>query len=273
MRLLTQLESSRLLQAFTAIFRTALSKQAAPSSSLWPGGNFVRTAWSYVVGSYSTIISIPDKEEDIHSPVTKDAFWAHIGWVLCRAYGSIQHDRIKDPTKFPELRFIDRFHVLPVLSLIILLFFTGAGLNAVYPALAPAVCSLLCGVSFLALYWSITLHFASTQLLTSSALGVLSPTTKAAIVGGYPCSPLEKGGIITTTAGHFPCRQGMYWWEFDMSYWGLCALEKLGLVWDLKVYPKKIYEEANSTPHIESRMLGFWISFSASDSLLHLLPT
>jgi fatty-acid desaturase len=44
----------------------------------------------------------------------------------------------------------------------------------------------------------------------------------------------------------------MYWWEFDMSYWGLCALEKLGLVWDLKVYPKKIYEEADATPPIES---------------------
>jgi stearoyl-CoA desaturase (delta-9 desaturase) len=46
-------------------------------------------------------------------------------------------------------------------------------------------------------------------------------------------------------------RQGMYWWELDMSYWGLCALEKLGLVWDLKVYPKKIYEEAAATPPIE----------------------
>ena len=26
-----------------------------------------------------------DKEEDIHSPVVKDAFWAPIGWVICRA--------------------------------------------------------------------------------------------------------------------------------------------------------------------------------------------
>jgi len=46
-----------------------------------------------------------DKPEDIHSPVIKDAFWAHIGWILCRAYGSIQHDRIKDLSKYPELRF------------------------------------------------------------------------------------------------------------------------------------------------------------------------
>jgi len=79
-----------------------------------------------------------DKEEDIHSPVVKDAFWAHIGWVLCRAYGSIQHDRIKDLTKYPELRFIDRFHVLPVLSLIVLLYALGAGLNAYFPGLGTS---------------------------------------------------------------------------------------------------------------------------------------
>jgi stearoyl-CoA desaturase (delta-9 desaturase) len=36
----------------------------------------------------------------------------------------------------------------------------------------------------------------------------------------------------------------MYWWELDLSYYMLRVLEKLGLVWNLKVYPKKIYEEA-----------------------------
>jgi stearoyl-CoA desaturase (delta-9 desaturase) len=36
----------------------------------------------------------------------------------------------------------------------------------------------------------------------------------------------------------------MYWWEFDLSFLLLRALEKLGLIWDLKVYPKAIYEEA-----------------------------
>ena len=38
----------------------------------------------------------------------------------------------------------------------------------------------------------------------------------------------------------------MYWWELDLSYWGLRVLEKMGLVWDLKTYPDKIYEEAES---------------------------
>ena len=36
----------------------------------------------------------------------------------------------------------------------------------------------------------------------------------------------------------------MYWWELDCTYYMLYLLERLGIVWDLKVYPKKIYEEA-----------------------------
>jgi stearoyl-CoA desaturase (delta-9 desaturase) len=38
----------------------------------------------------------------------------------------------------------------------------------------------------------------------------------------------------------------MYWWELDLTYWSLRALEKFGLVWDLRVYPEKIYEEAEA---------------------------
>jgi stearoyl-CoA desaturase (delta-9 desaturase) len=40
----------------------------------------------------------------------------------------------------------------------------------------------------------------------------------------------------------------MYWWELDLSYLVLRGLERLGLVWDLKVYPEKIYEEARLQP-------------------------
>jgi stearoyl-CoA desaturase (delta-9 desaturase) len=49
----------------------------------------------------------------------------------------------------------------------------------------------------------------------------------------------------------FSARQGMYWWELDLTYLMLRGLEKLGLVWDLKVYPKKIYEEALSAPIVK----------------------
>ncbi len=189
-----------------------------------------------------------DKPEDIHSPVVKDAFWAHIGWILCRAYGSIQHDRIKDLSKYPELRFIDRFHVLPVASLIGLLYVIGAGLNAYYPALGTSGMQMV--------MWG---FFLSTILVYHVTFCVNSVTH---IVGNKRFDNDDESrnsfwiALLTFGEGwhnnhhRWPlsARQGMYWWEFDLSYLLLRGLEKLGLVWDLKVYPEAVYAEAEQRP-------------------------
>ena len=70
-----------------------------------------------------------DTDQDVHSPVVKDLFWAHVGWILCRSFGEIRKDRVKDLYKYPELRFIDRLHALPAISLGIALYFLGSKLN------------------------------------------------------------------------------------------------------------------------------------------------
>jgi stearoyl-CoA desaturase (delta-9 desaturase) len=36
-------------------------------------------------------------------------------------------------------------------------------------------------------------------------------------------------------------RQGFYWWEIDMTHYGLKCLAALGLVWDLRTPPKGAY--------------------------------
>ncbi len=185
-----------------------------------------------------------DKPEDIHSPVIKNAFWAHIGWILCRAYGTIQQDRIKDLNKYPELRFIDRFHGLPVDSLNGVRYVVGAGLNTYYPALGTSGMQMV--------MWG---FFLSTILVYHVTFCVNSVTH---IIGNKRFDNDDESrnsfwiALLTFGEGwhnnhhRWPlsARQGMYWWEFDLSYLLLRGLEKLGLVWDLKVYPKAIYAEA-----------------------------
>jgi len=36
-------------------------------------------------------------------------------------------------------------------------------------------------------------------------------------------------------------RQGFYWWEVDVTHYILKGLEKVGLVWDLRVPPLRAY--------------------------------
>jgi stearoyl-CoA desaturase (delta-9 desaturase) len=44
-------------------------------------------------------------------------------------------------------------------------------------------------------------------------------------------------------------RNGFYWWEFDITYYGLKALSWTGLIWGLKPVPKSIMEEAARLDH------------------------
>ena len=41
---------------------------------------------------------------------------------------------------------------------------------------------------------------------------------------------------------HYPVavRQGFYWWEFDVTYYILRLMERLGLIWELKMVPARI---------------------------------
>src|SRR3990172_318370 len=54
-----------------------------------------------------------DQENDVHSPERKGFWWSHMGWILCRKYESTNYDAIKDFAKYPELRFLNKFHVVP----------------------------------------------------------------------------------------------------------------------------------------------------------------
>jgi len=41
-------------------------------------------------------------------------------------------------------------------------------------------------------------------------------------------------------------RNGFYWWEFDVTWYTIKAMEAVGLAWDLQAVPARIYEEARA---------------------------
>src|SRR5499427_6595901 len=58
-----------------------------------------------------------DQEDDPHSPVLKTFWWAHVGWVISGRFRHAPLDQIRDYTKYPELRWLDRFNWVPGFSL------------------------------------------------------------------------------------------------------------------------------------------------------------
>jgi stearoyl-CoA desaturase (delta-9 desaturase) len=47
-------------------------------------------------------------------------------------------------------------------------------------------------------------------------------------------------------------RNGFYWWELDLTYYGLKALSWTGFIWGLKAVPKSVMEEAARADHAHS---------------------
>jgi stearoyl-CoA desaturase (delta-9 desaturase) len=187
-----------------------------------------------------------DKEPDIHSPVVRSFFWSHIGWVMAHAHSDTKYDRIKDLTKYPELHFIDRFHYLPVLSLIIVLYFAGSLLNYFFPALGTSGLQLVMWGFFFStmLVYHVTFFVNSVTHMFGSKRFKTDDESR----NNWFVSILTFGEGWHNNHHRWPlsARQGMYWWEIDVTYYGLRILQALGIVWDLKIYPKKIYDEAKS---------------------------
>lgn len=183
-----------------------------------------------------------DTEGDVHSPVLKGMWWSHVGWVLGGHYQQIDFKRIKDFLKFPELRLLDRFHVIAPLALGFSLYGVGHG---------------MAGAGFQTSGWQLVVwgYFISSVLVYHATFCVNSVTH---IVGRKRFKTRDESrnnwwvALLTLGEGwhnnhhRYPAsaRQGLYWWEVDVTYYLLRVLERLGVVWDLRMYPAKLFEEA-----------------------------
>jgi stearoyl-CoA desaturase (delta-9 desaturase) len=162
-----------------------------------------------------------DTEVDIHSPVQKGFLWSHMGWILCDKYGETRFEAIKDFAKYPELRFLNRFYLLPPIALAAVLFLIGG---------------------FSMLVWG---FFLNTVLVWH---GTFTINSLSHIFGNrrYRTTDTSKNNwflaLITMGEGwhnnhHYyqnTANQGWFWWEVDLNYYSLKVLSWLRIVTDLR---------------------------------------
>src|SRR5689334_15609058 len=65
-----------------------------------------------------------DEIEDVHSPM-KGLFWSHMGWIMCDKFRPTRTELIKDFAKYPELRWLNRYHWVPPFVLAVAIFLWG----------------------------------------------------------------------------------------------------------------------------------------------------
>ncbi|MFQ5789061.1 MAG: acyl-CoA desaturase [Acidobacteriota bacterium] len=181
-----------------------------------------------------------DEANDVHSPKQHGFLYSHVGWVFARQNTFTRTRLIPDLTKFPELRFLDRFDVLIPILLGAALFGLGVVLEKVSPGLGTNGMQML--------IWG---FFVSTVMLAHSTFTINSLSHQFGR-RRYETTDTSRNNLwlalLTMGEGwhnnhhHYASatRQGFFWWEIDITYYGLLLLAKLGLIWDLKSVPEHI---------------------------------
>jgi len=166
--------------------------------------------------------------KDTHSP--RDGFYhSHQGWIFESRFDGSALDQIRDFAQYPELIWLNRWHVAPAIALAVFCYLVGG---------------------FSGLYWGFAV---STVLLWHATYSINS---LAHIFGKrvYATPDDSKNnwwlGILTLGEGwhnnhhHFcvSARQGFRWWEIDITYYVLRGLQAIGVVWDIREPPAHIVE-------------------------------
>lgn len=184
-----------------------------------------------------------DTEKDIHSPVQQSLWWSHVGWILSNRFKATNFKMVKDLAKYPELKFLNDFHLLPPLQLAVGTFVLGELLDFYFPSLGTSGFQLL--VYGFILSTVLLYHGTFTVNSLAHVFGKRRFKTKDDSRNNWFISLITLGEGWHNNHHRFPSseRQGFYWWEFDVSHYMLKILSWFRLVWDLRVPPQRVYAE------------------------------
>ena len=189
-----------------------------------------------------------DTEHDVHSPVQRGFLWSHMGWFLSRRHFEPDLSRVRDLLKFPELKLLDRFDILVPVALAVGLFGLGALLEHSAPDLHTNRWQMLVWGFFVSTV--VTYHATYTINSLCHRFGKRRYETPDDSRNNLWLALLTFGEGWHNNHHHYPVstRQGFYWWEIDLTYYGLRLLALFGIVWDLKPVPREVREARTRRP-------------------------
>jgi stearoyl-CoA desaturase (delta-9 desaturase) len=168
-----------------------------------------------------------DSEGDVHSPRQNGFWWAHIGWVLSTRYEPTNFEDIKDFARYPELRWLNNWHIVPAFVLAVGCYFFGGWQGLVWGFF----------ISTVVLY-----HGTFSINSLSHMFGSQRYETGDDSRNNLFLALLTSGEGWHNNHHHYMAsvRQGFFWWEIDLSFYGLKVLESMRLVWNLRLPPARL---------------------------------
>lgn len=165
-----------------------------------------------------------DTPRDIHSPLQHGFWHAQIGWVLSGKHAKADLSNVKDLSRFPEIRFLDRHRWLPIVAYAVLCWLVAGLPGLVWGfSISTVACLHVTGfINSLAHVWGTRRYETKDTSRNNALLAVLT---------------LGEGWHNNHHQCQTAVRQGERWWEIDVTWYTLKALSWLGIVWDLRARP------------------------------------
>lgn len=162
-----------------------------------------------------------DTIEDVHSPMHRGFFWSHMGWILCDKYKPVKRSLINDFLAYPELAWLNDNTWLPVTVYISTITYLFGPMGFLWGFAVSTV--------FL---WHGTFSINSLVHMWGTQPYETGDNSRNHLIGAI----LTLGDGWHNNHHYYPIsvRHGLRWWQIDPTYYVLCGLECLGLVWDLK---------------------------------------
>ena len=172
-----------------------------------------------------------DQPEDVHSPLQRGFWWSHAGWVLSDLHNAYEARLVADWRRYPELVWLDRHHWVPTATLGVSLWALG-GLPLFIWGYIVATVALYHGtftINSVAHLWGTRRFETADGSRNNWVLAVLT---------------LGEGWHNNHHRYMSSCRQGMLWWELDVTWLMLRGMQAVGVVRDLRNFPPHLTDKA-----------------------------
>jgi stearoyl-CoA desaturase (Delta-9 desaturase) len=184
-----------------------------------------------------------DTPQDLHSPHTASFWWSHVGWIMAGDHDATNWQAVRDWSRYPELRWLNRHHWVPGLVL--------AGLCFLIAGWAGVVWGFV--VSTVLVYHA---TFAINSL--SHLFGSRRYVTRDQSRNNWLLALFTLGEGWHNNHHHYQssANQGFFWWEIDLSYCLIRLLGLAGVVWDIRKPPRAKLRGQGDEPEPSSRGLA-----------------
>jgi stearoyl-CoA desaturase (delta-9 desaturase) len=171
-----------------------------------------------------------DTDRDPHSP-QRGFWWSHVGWIMSDRFTATDMDEVQDLAHYRELRWLDEHDWVAPWSLGVASFLIGGWSGLVVGFFGSTV-----------LLWHATFAINSIAHVLGSRRFATSDSSR----NNAALAVLTLGEGWHNNHHHYPraARQGIRWWELDVTYLVLRGLQRVRVVHSLREPP---------TTSIESR--------------------